>query len=638
MASLFPTKYANNIRKVSGLGVFVFQDDVTLNCNTSLGAVSINLLEIPADFWSTTYKLYVNDADNNASVNNITINAPAGYTINNAASIVINTNGGGVLIRVTNNTTYMATANSTGGGGGGYNTIQDEGVALPQRTIMNFIGAGVTASDVGGKTQVDITGGIIDITNAAMLALIAANTVIKGQYYRITDVINADLGVVVQGVTPYNISVFSTGGISAFGTGIFLNADYQGVGIYSLVPGFVANIGIWDNTPRAVVVGDVVVFDNRHYINLTGAWGVKPNTDLTNWSLLAKTESRGYILACDLVRYDITQNRVVYRADKLKNEVDYFDDGKGNEAIRDFQWGRNAVTANKVLANGIMLCTNSSSIFTANVVYSSVLAEVGSFGSGSTVISNVVQNNSLLQILTSQGNVKYNIIESESQINVTTLQSKANLVANTISSDSIIDIDTIVTNIGVNYNVISGSSKFKATGATVNANILRNIITKNSTLEVSSVALGCPISNCEVSAGTINLGAVITAKSNFSFREGYSNWEADLDFATAFAAGTLTIPTTLAYVGKFNTINTSTPTITDIVNLPTNHPVELIPALGNDFTLQYTAVALVSGNEIIRAFAAVSDTFTGSSFDRSEFVVLSSNGGVNKVLSKYIWQ
>jgi hypothetical protein len=633
MASLFPTKYTNNIRTVSGLGVFVFPDDVTLNCNTSVGAVSIDLLEIPANFWSTTYKLYVNDANNNASVNNITINAPVGYTINNAASIVINTNGGGVLIRVTNNTTYMATANSTGGGGGGYNTIEDEGIPLIQRSVINFVGAGVTASDVGGKTEVQINGGIIDITNAAILALMAANTVILGQFYRITDVTNADLGVVVQGVR--------TNGVTAYGSGIFFNADYQAAGNYSGVPSYSGNIGIWSSVARPVIVGNVVIWNNSNYINLTGVWGTTPSTDFVNWVVLAKTITTGYILNCDLVRYDIAQNRVVYRADRLKNEVDYFSDGKGNEAIRDFQWGRNAVTANKVLANGLMLCTNSSSIFTANVVYSSLLTEVGSFGSGSTVISNVIQNNSLLQIGTSEGNIVSNIIESGGQLTVTTLQSKADLFANTISSDSQIGIDTIVTNIGVNYNVLSGSSQFKAIGATVNANILRNIITKNSTLEVSSVALLCPISNCEVSAGTINLGAVITAKSNFSFREGYSNWEADLDFATAFAAGVLTIPTTLAYVGKFNTINTSTPTITDIVNLPTNHPVTLIPdnTVANDFTLQYTAVGVAAANNIIRAFAAVSDTFTAAvGGDGSEFVVLNKFGVLNGVLNIYQWQ
>ncbi len=42
---------------------------------------------------------------------------------------------------------------------GGGHTIEDEGVALTQRTSLNFTGAGVTATDTGGKTVVTIPGG-----------------------------------------------------------------------------------------------------------------------------------------------------------------------------------------------------------------------------------------------------------------------------------------------------------------------------------------------------------------------------------------------------------------------------------------------------------------------------------------------
>ena len=37
--------------------------------------------------------------------------------------------------------------------------IEDEGVGLPQQPILNFVGAGVTATDAGGKTIVTIPGG-----------------------------------------------------------------------------------------------------------------------------------------------------------------------------------------------------------------------------------------------------------------------------------------------------------------------------------------------------------------------------------------------------------------------------------------------------------------------------------------------
>lgn len=38
-------------------------------------------------------------------------------------------------------------------------SIEDEGVALIQRSALNFVGMGVTVTDFGGKTQVAIAGG-----------------------------------------------------------------------------------------------------------------------------------------------------------------------------------------------------------------------------------------------------------------------------------------------------------------------------------------------------------------------------------------------------------------------------------------------------------------------------------------------
>jgi hypothetical protein len=54
--------------------------------------------------------------------------------------------------------------------GGGGHAIEDEGSPLTQRPIMNFVGAGVTVTDAGGKTVVTIPGGggataFIDLTD-----------------------------------------------------------------------------------------------------------------------------------------------------------------------------------------------------------------------------------------------------------------------------------------------------------------------------------------------------------------------------------------------------------------------------------------------------------------------------------------
>jgi len=110
MNTLFSTKYPNQEQVVSGT-YNVDDEDSVLKCDTSSGAVTINLLEIVAGYWNTLYKLYVVDNSNNAATNNITIVAPAGFTINNASSMVININGAGCIVRICADTKYTGTLN-----------------------------------------------------------------------------------------------------------------------------------------------------------------------------------------------------------------------------------------------------------------------------------------------------------------------------------------------------------------------------------------------------------------------------------------------------------------------------------------------------------------------------------------------
>jgi len=120
--ALNTTPYPNTIRTISGSAV-AFADDVILLCDTSSGAVNITLQEIPTNNWNLLYKLFVIDNSNNASVNNITINAPSGQSINLGSSIVINTNGGGYVFEISGNGQYLGTPSSGGGGGGGVTSV-----------------------------------------------------------------------------------------------------------------------------------------------------------------------------------------------------------------------------------------------------------------------------------------------------------------------------------------------------------------------------------------------------------------------------------------------------------------------------------------------------------------------------------
>lgn len=100
------TFYPNVSRTILGSGNLVFTNDVILDCDTTLNPVDLTLAEIPSGSWSTQYKLYIVDKSGNASVNNITINAPVGYTINDLPSLVINTNNGSAIIRISKDKGY----------------------------------------------------------------------------------------------------------------------------------------------------------------------------------------------------------------------------------------------------------------------------------------------------------------------------------------------------------------------------------------------------------------------------------------------------------------------------------------------------------------------------------------------------
>lgn len=154
------TKYLNNERIVSGT-VTLFPNDVVLACDTSTTPCNITLGAIPQNAWSTQWKMYIYDNSNNASVNNITVNAGVGQTINGGASMVINSNNARIEVNISSNNSFLSNAGSGGSSSPGYGTIEDEGVPLPQRTILNFVGYGVTAIDdpTGQRTDIEIPGG-----------------------------------------------------------------------------------------------------------------------------------------------------------------------------------------------------------------------------------------------------------------------------------------------------------------------------------------------------------------------------------------------------------------------------------------------------------------------------------------------
>jgi hypothetical protein len=361
------TKYKNPQRTISGLLNAVSNADTIILCDTSLGAVAIELLEIPFDQWSTTYKVYIVDLSNNAGTNNITITAPIGFTINNQSSLVINTNGGYVTISVSSNTGYLGLS---GSGSGNPISIANEGVQItPAVASMNFVGSLVNATAVGNATTITINPNFIVVNYTQLQTLISTNALIPAQQYLISNAqfINT---VGKQEFVPIVIEAVSTNELQISGAGFFQNADYQGVGNYSGVPSYVANKGTWESG-GIYVVGDVVIYNNLQYVNITGLNGGDPEVATTDWTFLPKatqswinTSTRGYITEIDIIKYDSSTNKITYREDirfnRIDNNLQFYSVFK--EAFYVFQWGNNRVARNTVQNESYFDCINNARV------------------------------------------------------------------------------------------------------------------------------------------------------------------------------------------------------------------------------------------------------------------------------------
>lgn len=500
------TKYKNTTRTIAGAINVVFQTDVVLLCDTSLGIVDLTLLEIPQGNFSTQYKLYVVDKSNNASTNNITIKAPTGFTVNNSATAVINVNGGVAVLTISSNKTYNVSYNYTiGGGGGNPLIIKNEGTQItPSATSIDFVGAPVTATAVGNDVTVtivdngghpiaienegtqitpdvakinftgsivnatavgndvtvDITLGFISVSYSALTTLISTNALIPSQQYLITDAIfvNAypfDITDFKENV-PIVVTAITTNEISLSGSGIFLNADYQSVGDYSGVTGFVPPPQrIW-NLSNTYVIGNVVIWDGVHWVNITGANTTEPALSSTDWTFLPKTSTNGYITEIDIVKYNVATNQITYREDvrnnRIENNIATYLDGENREAFWVWQWGNDKVTSNTILAQSYFCIKNQTG----------------------TILSNLLDNYSVIYINaeTQSGIISYNIVLQNSFVEITNTPSTPALFTLTPTAIPLVSQNTFKSCASV--SIVNGGSFLSNDFESVSGLILTN--------------------------------------------------------------------------------------------------------------------------------------------------------------------
>ena len=197
----------------------------------------------------------------------------------------------------------------------GYNLIQEEGVALPKRSIIDFVGGGVTASDdpLNLKTIVTINGasgrfGIADSNGAytyyttltlAMAAAVSGQTIEFFTDYTETGAVTITLknGVTINGNghTYFHTEAGSTNTFNTLGTGGTFNifnlniTRTNSTGGYVLVSGG-GVFGVQENfylngsliTCNNTAINTSAIFTNKKFYNgnivLTGSgFGIIPN-------------------------------------------------------------------------------------------------------------------------------------------------------------------------------------------------------------------------------------------------------------------------------------------------------------------------------------------------------------------------
>lgn len=272
-----------------------------------------------------------------------------------------------------------------------------------------------TYTDALGAHWVEITrsaggggGGacVIVVSYAEAAALIASAALQQGCKYLITDALSGEAPVLVAAASPI--------GFEADAEGIFMNADFQGVGDYSGVSGFNSAIGIWYDTMGAPTAGDVAIYNNYHYKNLLGAVGSAPSGDTTNWELQGKALTTGYIQETDRIIYDFDNDIAIQRADRRGNVVTY--GSSGASSIVYFPWGSNSIK-NNTINNSNVDIRNCRATFTDNKILSGSHCTGNNFGT-SLITGNHVEGSSFFSDNVIVGVMLYNNV-----IGASTLQS-----------------------------------------------------------------------------------------------------------------------------------------------------------------------------------------------------------------------
>lgn len=219
-------------------------------------------------------------------------------------------------------------------------------------------------------------------------------------------------------------------------------------------------------------------------------------------------------------------------------------------------------------------------------------------------LGNIVNPNSFATFQFNNANVSGNQATTDNRgiVGIFIFTNNLGLIQNNIHQGINLTATNQAATGSINDNVIQPGSSLIAT---TNAGTIQTSIFANAVSVTANLTNGFGISGCYFSGNGFAITLLVNKSENGkTIERGYSNFQATGAFGLTesdYNAGTqtLTIPVTYSYFGVIELNLNSGRSITNIINLPTNHPVKFICANAKTVTFVPTAIAGVGANNIV---------------------------------------
>lgn len=420
------------------------------------------------------------------------------------------------------------------------------------------------------------SGAYVDDTYANTAVAKSGSTLVRGATYYITD---------------KYVFLFALDADKFDLNGVYFarNADYQSAGNYAGITttaGFTVNatgtnLGLW-TTALTPASGDVAIWNNLHWLNITGANGASnPSADAVNWEAVANTDvdvadTYGYIYEYDGIEYNFDNNSINRRVDGRGNDI-------SGGTVTQFKWGDDNVQLNIVSANGYLPIKNTFGSISNNKI-------------DAYIVGLDFQSNTIFENNTING-YKFDFIDYYSTGNTINYLT---LVGTSTNSDTI----TIAT-----YGNFQQLSTYIGVGGeiTINVKLTTTAYAGGTTYTFGDFA----------TSGTKTYMYINKTDSAGNIPPNATYWVEVFDFTTA-GRYKLTISKWFAVATTINLISTNaTETIDEIVYDVYHYNTKFTCETGLAVTFDNTAYAsLANAGEILASANIVVDG------DKSEFSVL----------------